>query len=176
MNQYVRTIWLLLAVTAARGHAGTPPLPWGPPTNGIQLSLTSNASTNGADTAQSLMLLIRIRNLSDRMLYVDLPLDPLRVFSFSIRSPSGRDLSTTPDRDKPGSRSTAQLKPKQERAYRRIALASICDLSEPGSYTIVVRQVVFLPAAYVQVTSNPLSITLPAGPSPKPPSGTNVSR
>jgi hypothetical protein len=153
----------------------SPAIQWGPLTNGVQVSIVLHESGKQAKPGQSFAFVIRIRNLSDRIVYLPRTPDPLVFRSFDIRSPSGHNLSPKPHEYNRGARWAEGVKPNEVFQYPPLDMGALCDLSEPGAYTILVKQKVLRDPGPLEVTSNCLTVNVPAQAEQKPPSGTNQS-
>ena len=175
MKTHLYLVLVVAAAAACQSRAGSSPtVEWGPVTNGVQLSIALRQREEQKESGKPGDLVVCTRNVSEHTVHVVRYGDPLEEFSFRIRFPSGRNVSLEQRPYPPGSaRFTIEVKPNDAFSHPAIGLQSVCDLSEAGRYSIVLKEKVLAPGGPTEVTSNPLSSTVKAATSRKPPSSTN---
>jgi hypothetical protein len=139
---------------------------WGPPAEGLRLSLRSTRTEYGRGQLVEVRIVIQNVDTNDQKV---LNAHPLVVFDFTIKGPDAKFVSLT-ERGKQleetlqvaGKRASRRLKPNETIDFG-LALSDVYKLQEPGKYEIVASMQVPSqkdPKKWVTVTSNPLTITI----------------
>ena len=137
---------------------------WGPVTNNIQMSVSVESSADKITTNEPVKIQIRYRNISANETFVTYVAngtvyDP--QYSLSVISPSGKDISPDLTKYSPTSGMLISISPKQV-ATVEFNLSSVCNLSEVGTYRIMLKRERLTPQKHTAYTivSNPLLVKI----------------
>jgi hypothetical protein len=139
---------------------------WGDVACGAVMSLRCETPWTNLDTNSPIHLALRLKNVSDKTLSVVRTSDPLADLVFVITSPSGKNISPKRHSYQPSSPRFSDAIGRDETfAFPQIDFRAICELSEPGSYRLTVKEVIFLPTGTTgshkcEIVSNPLEIVV----------------
>ena len=128
----------ILATSQAPAH-DVSAAEWGPPTNGVQLAITTKYAGNRITTNQPLVLMCQIRNVSSNGTVYTFTVAGTRVdqgFHFTVIAPNGMDISP-PLNTNPfyGSAVNVTLGPKEIYKFE-FNLGLLCKLNQIGMYKI----------------------------------------
>jgi len=167
MKMYVNYFLLLAVFVCQQGCRQTiakDQSDWGPVTNNIQMSISVESSADKMTTNEPVKIQIRYRNISTNEIFVTYVVNGVIYdpeYLLFVISPSGKDI--TPDLKKysPGSGVFISISPKQV-ATVEFNLSSVCNLSEVGTYRIMLKRERFTPQKHTAYTivSNPLLVKI----------------
>jgi hypothetical protein len=140
---------------------------WGTLTYNTQISIGVDSDTNALKTNQDAQLLVRIKNLSTNEeygVYVQNAFLSTPGLSFTILSPSGKDVSPVFYKAFRGSGGNVWVHPNQINGFG-FSIHEICKMDEVGTYKIILKMKRWTPdrRKSFEIVSNPLFVTVVPG-------------
>jgi hypothetical protein len=141
-----------------------PNISWGPVALDLQVSISTKNALKRFNTNEPISSIVRFNNLSTNSFGIVMRNNILdnRDFSFSILSPSGKDVSPVFYEDYTGGSGILVYVPPHQINGFQFDINDICKFDEMGTYKIVMMVKNRVPGSnqLADVVSNPLYVTI----------------